>query len=91
MLHNRLLRPELFEQPSGESVELLQAAGCAGSRDESSARCATFRFAREYARRGRGDGRDFALAEHRRRLWVLATQSSGFASTSLFPSDLTLP
>jgi hypothetical protein len=35
--HDGVLRPELFEQRSGESVELLQNAGGAGSSDESSA------------------------------------------------------
>jgi hypothetical protein len=72
MFHDGVLRPELFEQRSRESIELLQNAGRAGSSYDSSARRATFRFDREYAR-GRGDSRDFALAEQRRRSSVLAT------------------
>jgi hypothetical protein len=90
VLHDGVLRPELFEQRSGESVELLQKAGGAGSSDESNARRAAFRFDRDYAGSG-GDSRDFALAEHRRRSGVLATQSSRFAGTSLLPTDLNLP
>lgn len=73
MLHDGLLRPELFEQRSGESIELLQNAGRAGSSYESSGGHATFQLGREYSRRGRGDRRDFALAEQRRRSSVLAT------------------
>lgn len=72
MLHDGVLRPELFEQRSGESIELLQNAGRAGSSDESSRRRAPFRFDREYAR-SRSDSRDFAFAEQRRRSCVLAT------------------
>ena len=33
MFHDGVLRPELFEQRSGESIELLQNAGRAGSSD----------------------------------------------------------
>ena len=90
MFHAGVLRPELFERRSSESIELLRKAGCAGSSDESSARRAAFRFNREYAR-SRGDSGDFALAEQRRRSRLLATRSSRLVSTSLFPSDLNLP
>jgi len=72
MFHAGVLRPELFEQRSSESIELLRKAGCAGSSDESSARRAAFRFNREDAR-SRGDSRDFALAGQRRRSSVLTT------------------
>ena len=88
--HDGLLRRELFKQCSGESIELLRKAGCVGSSDESSARHATVRLDRESAR-GRGDNRDFALADCCRRSGLLATGSSRFVSTPLFPSNLNLP
>jgi hypothetical protein len=67
-----MLRPELFEQRSSESDQLLQSASGTGQSDQPSARRPTFGFDRKNAR-SRGETRDFSSAEHRRRLWILAT------------------
>ena len=71
-------------------VELLQSSDCTGQSRPSSTRRAPFRFGGDDAR-SRYKSRDLALAEYRRRSWVLATRVSRFVSPSLFPSDLNLP
>jgi hypothetical protein len=62
LFHDGMLRPELFEQHSSESAQLLQSASGAGQSDQPGAGRTAFRFDRQYAR-SRGDARDFALAK----------------------------
>lgn len=71
LFHNGVLWPELFEQRSGESAQLLQSARGTGQSDQPSPRRPTFRFDRKNTC-STGDTRDFSSAEHRRRSWILA-------------------
>jgi hypothetical protein len=81
---------EWLEERSCESAELLPSASRSRQSDQSSARRAAFRLGRESAC-NRGDNHDFALAKYCHHSWVLAARPSPFVSTSLFPSDLSLP
>jgi len=81
---------ERLEERSCESAELLPSASRSRQSDQSSARRGSLRLGRESACL-RGDNHDFALAKYRHRSWVLAARPSPFVSTSLFPSDLSLP
>lgn len=90
MSHTKVLRRELPAERALKSGELLYALGGARQSRQPGTRRTAFRFDLEDAGR-RDDDRYLAPAEFDHHWCVLAIALPCFLSTSLFPSNLSLP